>query len=546
MEGIHRALLKAPKCLENISRRVQFLKRKARRKPSRGTDEDMTGWSNLQVLAGKVVDSTFFEVLVCCVVVANLLLIVFETDLGVACHGQDHTCVPAGYAIANHILLAFYTLELAVQVYVQRSTYLWFGWNLLDASIVSLGYFELVMFAVSQSQDGFALVRFLKVARIVRIARILKPIPELYKLVNGFFSTVRTMFWGFLMIIVLLSAWAVITVQILTPLTDVRGQFEVEWCNTAFESVSTAIVLYFQTLIAGDSWGLCVVPALQKRPELFWLFSAVLVTVQLGFTNLILAVIVESSADSRATQQSELRAQEQRQRAETIAAMHDILHRLDADNSGVLTINELEEGYDHDEQLNAKFSSLGISKNDLSKLFTAMDHDGSGDVTYDEFIESLLWAEKDARAQSLNLHLKLEYLTSSVDNRFAELAQILTGHSPGHSPVKQQKQSCPGSALQEALSAALLSSSAALEYLFRESEERLKNSLLSNIGPVNANKIFAHGSPIHEGSSQQQEAFLANSITTTPASLQSTSNNNNLSSDYPQSSTTVQEVSVKV
>merc|ERR1739838_1084085 len=110
-----------------------------------------------------------------------------------------------------------------------------------------------------------------------------------------------------------------------------------DWCDEAFLKVLKAVIYFFQTLVAGDSWGLCAVPIGKKEPWTLILFALVLVIVQLGFTNLILAVIVEKAAEAR-----DDGAAHKEDRKEAIAKLKLIAMQLDTSNNGTITEEEFE------------------------------------------------------------------------------------------------------------------------------------------------------------------------------------------------------------
>lgn len=59
--------------------------------------------------------------------------------------------------------------------------------------------------------------------------------------------------------------------------------------------------------------------------------------------------------------------------------MRDQFALYDADGSGTLTLEELKQATKH----------LGLSKQEVEKMFAQMDIDGNGEITADEFVEGL-------------------------------------------------------------------------------------------------------------------------------------------------------------
>merc|ERR1719498_2136258 len=106
------------------------------------------------------------------------------------------------------------------------------------------------------------------------------------------------MFWGFVMIIVLLCLFSVLCVEVVHPIS-LRIHKDNEYCIHAFATVWHCMLMFFQTLVAGDSWGRCTLPIIKEDWWAFLIFSAAVISVQLGFMNLILAVIVERAAEAK-------------------------------------------------------------------------------------------------------------------------------------------------------------------------------------------------------------------------------------------------------
>merc|ERR1719343_173040 len=120
-------------------------------------------------------------------------------------------------------------------------------------------------------------------------------------MIQGFAGAMQAMIWGLLLILLLLGIWSLLAVELLGPISRelwTEGGRD-QWCGEAFQTVARSTLLFFQTLVAGDSWGECAIPIINQEPLTYIIFSIALVTVQLGFTNLILAVIVDKATQAR-------------------------------------------------------------------------------------------------------------------------------------------------------------------------------------------------------------------------------------------------------
>ena len=161
------------------------------------------------------------------------------------------------------------------------------------------GFSDILLSMIDElSVSGLQMLRVFRTARLARAARILQVIPELNAMVRGFISAMSAMLWGFVMILILLMFWAVLAVELLNHASkEVYGD---DTCSKAFAGVWPALQMFFQTLVAGDGWGGCSIGLINHpsygAPAVF-IFAGSLVTIQLGFTNLILAAtfLVDSS-----------------------------------------------------------------------------------------------------------------------------------------------------------------------------------------------------------------------------------------------------------
>eukprot|EP00931_Biecheleriopsis_adriatica_P077130 TRINITY_DN50750_c0_g1_i1.p1 TRINITY_DN50750_c0_g1~~TRINITY_DN50750_c0_g1_i1.p1 ORF type:complete len:655 (+),score=114.77 TRINITY_DN50750_c0_g1_i1:57-2021(+) len=420
---------------EKVVSQVQDIKerRKAAAKLARSgtfySKKEMKDWSVLRRSLAQCASSATFEIFINIVVMFNVVVMVVEADEGMRCAEEpEGACVAPWLEIANNALLGIYTCEVILTLFIQRSSFWWRSWwNYLDLVISLTGYIEIVMNTLgSDSAGGLSMMRMLKLLRVARIMRLLKTFPELYMMVAGFVSTMKTMFWGFVLIIALLGVWGIIIIQTMTP-TGVVGNLEVARCNEAFQTTFGAIVWFFQTLIAGDSWGQCVIPVMQQAGTgFFWLFACVHITIQIGFMNLILAVIVDSSAQTREERAEDKRKARKEKREEAISDISDLLRNLDTDDSGEISLEELMAGYEGNESLRERFDEIGIGRRDLSRLILAMDEDNSGEVDYEEFAEALLrFEETDPRAQALQTNLLIQELQANMVKRLSTVESLL-------------------------------------------------------------------------------------------------------------------------
>merc|ERR1719375_1467069 len=122
-------------------------------------------------------------------------------------------------------------------------------------------------------------------------------------MLRGFFGAVKAIAWGMILVMTILTVWSILAVKILHPINKRVTANNIydgcERCPRAFSSVFQARLTFFQTLVAGDSWGLVACPIIEEEPIACLFFLMVLASVSLFIMNLILAVIVESATEAK-------------------------------------------------------------------------------------------------------------------------------------------------------------------------------------------------------------------------------------------------------
>jgi len=162
-----------------------------------------------------------------------------------------------------------------------------------------------------------------------------------------------------------------------------------ERCKRSFDTVWYANLTFFQTIIAGDSWGLVALPVIERHALAGLLFTFVHFTVVFGMLNLIVAVLVDAAAAGRA---GDIQSRARERDAEEIRERRNlerIFQMVDADDSGEMSFNELCEGVQMVPELREQLRVLDVSSKDLYCLFEILDKDGSGEIDSREFIDAI-------------------------------------------------------------------------------------------------------------------------------------------------------------
>eukprot|EP00931_Biecheleriopsis_adriatica_P006606 TRINITY_DN10798_c0_g3_i1.p1 TRINITY_DN10798_c0_g3~~TRINITY_DN10798_c0_g3_i1.p1 ORF type:complete len:557 (-),score=110.43 TRINITY_DN10798_c0_g3_i1:23-1693(-) len=360
----------------------------------------------------------YFDYAIGAVIVVNFVLIVVEADAGAnptCTSGGDVGCAIEILQLLNVGLLVVYMGEAAMRIYVYRWDYFKDPWDLFDFFIVVVGALDLLIVWILRSTmlPGMSMLRLFRVARLVRAAKLLRIFPDLKAMLTGFAHAMGAMLWGFIGIAIMLLMWSVLAVELLN---DTNSELDSdEFCRQMFSSVGAASLMFWQTLVAGDSWGVCAIPLIQASPASFIVFAGALVTIQLGFTNLILAVIVERAQEAHERGKADEVAHMAKQRDAAGYRLMEICEEVDTNADGKITMQELMFAYEAHPELRAIFKTLDIDEVDLETVFSLMDVDESGDLSYDELVGCIHKSDQDdIKRQVMMLKLRIENICLRV------------------------------------------------------------------------------------------------------------------------------------
>lgn len=384
---------------------------------------------NRQTVLKALLESSTYDFAMTCTIAFNIVLLIMETDKNASCYTESAGCAPAWMVTTNVILLAVYTIEMFVVIDVYRWGICRRAARLLEAFIVVFGYADLILtHGLGTAILNVQALKLVRLMRLIRGVRLLRFCPELHFIVLGFAGAMRTMFWGFCTLMLLMIIMALVAVEVINPLNQ-RIFHDNEACAESFESVWNTVLMFFQTLAAGDSWGSCAVPIIKEFPASFLLFAGALICVQVGFLNLIMSVTLDRVAEARERNVSYRLHEKQKEINESRRKWFKLFEELDTDGSGELSLEEVVRGFDSLPDFHADLKLLGIEREDLPQLLHLMDEDGNNLLNIDELLCTFdMITHFDTKMHQITMGMqqrligqRLEAMIATLRNEFAAL-----------------------------------------------------------------------------------------------------------------------------
>lgn len=422
--------------------------------------EAESGW--LRAKVAYVLDS---DTLVNCMVVTILVdsvCALIDTD-----YRAMKLDVPVYSEVISITCLGIYTLELSALLWVNGASALKKKSILFDAFTLACGYLAISIrafeaFGQPLPSDLTFLkdLRLLRMVRVMRVARVIQRtrwLKELKKLVSMMATCMKTLGWSFIFCFAFMTFWAMMVVEFVHPLVEqmqTERLLNCEECVRHTSSIMEANLLLFKTVIAGDSWGKIAVPVIQYSPATAIIFCGSLMTTVFGVLNMVIAVVVDSFADSRQRDVLNLAEELEQENENDKKYLQSIFNRLDLCQNGFLTLEDLVKGARTDPEFQSRLRVMDIDEADLEQLFEMIDVDHSGEVSPDEFISPLSrWIHDSKTAPRFvkynidrSLHAQEEILKQShqhfsiLASRLDELCELFLPHERADA----EWQSSPG------------------------------------------------------------------------------------------------------
>lgn len=377
-----------------------------------------SAWNPRRARVADWFESNLYEWLVGVLILINVILIIYDTDQR-ADDGLDRAWLQ-GMGI---LYLLLYALDAGTKLFVYRRAFFHSTWNNLDLFVVVSDIVAICLESIIGNVPSFGALRICRVFRLVRALRVVRIFRELDTMLTGFLSAMRAMFWASIMLVIMTTLWSIVAVEVLHPVNvrvAERGDYEgCERCIRAYSSVLTSNLTFMQQILAGDSWGLVSIPIIEEEPLSIIIFFAVFVCINMGLLNLVLTVIVDVANPARDADEQRRVADRARELESAKASLIEICQELDSDGSGHLSLRELERGMDTSLKFSRMMAYMDVAKSDMHLIFSVLDEDNSGLVSYTEFIEQLY------RLKSQDVHTMLVFIRGYVNEVRSKVTESL-------------------------------------------------------------------------------------------------------------------------
>eukprot|EP00747_Dinoflagellata_sp_TGD_P132370 gnl/TRDRNA2_/TRDRNA2_175073_c0_seq1.p1 gnl/TRDRNA2_/TRDRNA2_175073_c0~~gnl/TRDRNA2_/TRDRNA2_175073_c0_seq1.p1 ORF type:complete len:515 (-),score=90.45 gnl/TRDRNA2_/TRDRNA2_175073_c0_seq1:158-1555(-) len=357
---------------------------------------------------GVIVMARWFEFLCMSVIILNIFMIAYATDYA-ASHPDD----PSNKAIeiAELFFVIFYSIELLLKLVGLRKRF-FFGqdhrWNIFDLIVVVHSIYDTVDFYLLQKKDGgtgikfLRLLRILKILEMLRVIRVMRFFRELRLMVSSILGSVMSMFWAFVLIMMVTYMFGICFVQAVTAHRSLGLASEAEESKLLeyWGSLGTAMLSLYLSSTGGDSWRFVAEPLWQVGPHYYVLFLFYIAFFAFVITNTFTSLFVEATMDISERDYARDIARVIQQKSEYVLQLKKLFTFIDHDDSGEISYAEFLDMLE-DKNMQAFASKLEIEPMDLTTLFALLSHDGQRKVDLEAFVVGCMKIRGPAKSLDL-------------------------------------------------------------------------------------------------------------------------------------------------
>lgn len=329
--------------------------------------------------------------------------------------------------------MSFYLFEILLKLWVHGLYFFCneeMSWNIFDFLLVMQGVLDVVMmfFEVEVMKATFArLLRILKLGKIFRVFRAIRFLRDLRVLMSSIVSSFAALMWSLVLLALCLYMCSIAFVQLLTSFLVEEGdnvdEQTAEEIFMFFGSVLRGMRTLFMCTSGGIDWFDIQVIIINAGPMgeafllgflCFWHFSIV---------NIITGIVMEKAVRNSQPDRDTIMMEQRFQREVDAAALKQIFHDLDDDQSG--TVNQVEFAEKlSDKKLLAYLATLDINVSDLENLFKLLvDAAGCDEIGIETFVHQCIQMKGFATALDLNVMMfQVQMIQGDVQTVNASLA----------------------------------------------------------------------------------------------------------------------------
>mgnify|MGYP002803557489 FL=1 len=350
-------------------------------------------------------------------ILANAVWVTYLTDWSLKNPLEGN---PAEFWYVDFAFTVFFFIETTLRLIVHR---LFFfvndnaGWNVLDFVLVFISVAELA-FSVVSGRETNGTVTYLRVLRLCKFARILRSLKvitafrELNMMMESFRACLAAMFWSLVLLIFIVFVSALLFAQGVADGIQAIGLSmppeQQDLVMEHFGSVLKTMLSLYMAVTGGNDWSLYYSILGQLGSFYHFLFIAYTFFSSFAIFNILTGIFVERAVAASMPDREQQILIERRKLLEQATELRDLFSCIDLDCSGFISFDEFVSCMKNP-RIVAYMSSVGVSVHDVQHLFKIVANEND-EVDIDRFVDGCMAIKGSASA--LDMQKQLYYMQS--------------------------------------------------------------------------------------------------------------------------------------
>jgi len=396
------------------------------------------------------IKSNHFEMIFTFAILSNSALIGIEVQYMASDVGAD---IPIAFYGLHFGYALLFLVELLLRMWASGRHFFngkqW-AWNAIDVFIVASSILEAgldIIYLSGSSEFGSVanisnvrIVRLIRITRLIRTLRIpnmIRFVTALRTLVDSILITLRSLIWTMVLLLLIIYVFGIVFAQ---RVSDHRRDTDVSEdprLVTFWGDLFVSMFTLFKTISGGVSWHECVEPLEEISAFMAVLFSVFVFFTYFAVLNVVTGIFCHSAIETSHRNPDLIVHTLMANKHAYIKNIHDLFHKIDTDESGEITITELEKILTSD-VLQAYFAALDLDAADAWTLFKLIDRKRNHSICLHDFIEGctrlkgnatgmdIATIMADSRWLTKKMSRFMRYVETQFDLLFSSLQTVQT------------------------------------------------------------------------------------------------------------------------
>jgi len=347
----------------------------------------------------------------------NLVCLGVEVDLGTTLGQND---MPEWFNWFNLVVVCIFASEIVLKIVGLGIQDFVCGaerwWNVFDTLIIGASMVESFIEIFAKASLGTHMVhirslRFVRVIRALRgfrVIRFLRYVSALRGLIFSIVSTMGSLMWTMVLLVLLFYSFGVIFTQIvsdhcrLETISATGDANAVPYCTDDdarkhFPTVARTMLSLFMVISSGANWHELLEPL--QRVSSFavaFLIFYIVITV-FAVLNVVTGVFCHTAIESAQADKEIAVMVQMEKEAAHVRGLKSMFNEMDVDGSNMVSVNELKAAL-NTMKLASFLESMEISTKDVWTLFRIIDSDQSGLIDLEEFVQGCMQLHGPAKS----------------------------------------------------------------------------------------------------------------------------------------------------